>query len=208
MKIWIFFAFFCWFFLLFFISVFQQIVQKTQLNGKIWLKFFDGFSRQSVSTFCGSTNTLSIPNFGFRMSFDLRSAKELENDKKREKTTFFHAIFMKIHRIYMKIAWKNAVFSRFLLFSTRSLASFAERKSKDIRKPKLGIDKVLVDPQNVQTDCPENPSKNFNQFFPFSCVFCTICWKTLIKNSRKNQQKNAKKNPNFQFLIFFSKNHF
>ena len=57
----------------------------------------------------------------------------------------------------MKIERKNAVFSRFLSFSS----SFGERRSKDLPKPKVGIDKVFVDPQNVQTDCPENASKNF-----------------------------------------------
>ena len=41
---------------------------------------------------------------------------------------------------------------------------FGKRKLKDLTKQKLWIDKILVDPQDAQTDCSENASKNFSTF--------------------------------------------
>ena len=58
---------------------------------------------------------------------------------------------------------------------------FGNRKSKDVTKQKLGIDKVLVDPQNVQTDCPENASKIFLVHFLSELRFLY----DLVKNANK-----------------------
>ena len=50
-----------------------------------------------------------------------------------------------------------------------------------VTKQKLGIDKVLVDPQNIQTDCPENASKIFLVHFLSELRFLY----DLVKNANK-----------------------
>ena len=109
--------FFCYFLLAFFTKSYKK---RNSLR-KCTKNIFDAFSGQSVCTFCGSTNTLSIPNFCFVTSFDFRFPKTTwKRLKTRKNSVFsfdFHHIYVKYHENWRKKRCFFAFLVVFMLFS-------------------------------------------------------------------------------------------